>query len=85
MNDNDTKISRFPLHNSRTFFIIKDPHANGSGEGGSRNGTKSVSFKPLKENGLEKKLHDGNLSLSFLTMYFIKIIIFAQLMEGTVH
>ncbi|XP_046455208.1 sodium/hydrogen exchanger 3-like isoform X3 [Daphnia pulex] len=39
----------------------RDPHANGSGEGGSRNGTKSVSFKPLKENGLEKKLHDDYL------------------------
>ena len=48
--------------------IIKDPHANGSGEGssnsGSRNGGKTVSFETLKENGLEKKLHDGNLDYS---------------------
>ncbi|KZS07684.1 Sodium/hydrogen exchanger [Daphnia magna] len=39
----------------------RDPHANGSGEGGSRNSSKSVSFKTLKENGLEKKLHDDYL------------------------
>jgi hypothetical protein len=60
--NHDKKISRF-AYATHDSFIIKDPHANGSGEGGSRNGTKSVSFKPLKENGLEKKLHDGNFSL----------------------
>lgn len=69
--NNHSKIKTFQgsLRQFTISFVIKDPHANGSGEGGSRNGTKSVSFKPLKENGLEKKLHDGNFSLSFLLLF----------------